>query len=163
MREWFPHLAELKSSGLSIAVEITEGLMMNANDAIINRLLEFHDADVQIAIDDFGTGYSSLSDLKQFEIDYLKIDQSFVRNMDSDADDRDLCEAIIVMAHKLGIQVIAEGVETESQRQLLQDFNCDFAQGFLYSKPVPAAEFEKLISSSLSPPKPRQTGKKKPG
>ncbi len=145
MNQWFSHLQQIGISGQAITVEITEGLLMDANDKITNRLLDFRDAEVQVSIDDFGTGYSSLSYLKQFDIDYLKIDQSFVRNLDHDKNDLALCEAIIVMAHKLGIKVIAEGVETETQNQLLKDFGCDYGQGYLYSKPVPASDFEALF------------------
>jgi len=79
--------------------------------------------------------------LKKFDIDYLKIDQSFTRNIDTDENDHTLCEAIIVMAHKLGMKVIAEGVETEAQRQVLLDAGCDYGQGYLFSKPVNASEF----------------------
>jgi predicted signal transduction protein with EAL and GGDEF domain len=146
MSEWFSHLPQAGISGQAIAVEITEGLLMDARDQITNRLLDFHDAEIQISIDDFGTGYSSLSYLKQFDIDYLKIDQSFVRNMDHDQNDLALCEAIIVMAHKLGIKVIAEGVETDTQDQILKDFACDFAQGYFYSRPVPVRNFEMLLA-----------------
>ncbi len=146
MSEWFSHLQQAGISGQAIAVEITEGLLMDARDQITNRLLDFHDAEIQISIDDFGTGYSSLSYLKQFDIDYLKIDQSFVRNLDHDQNDLALCEAIIVMAHKLGIKVVAEGVETDTQDQILKDFACDFAQGYFYSKPVPVRNFEMLLA-----------------
>jgi len=146
MSEWFLHLQQAGISGQAIAIEITEGLLMDATDQITNRLLEFHDAEIQILIDDFGTGYSSLSYLKQFDIDYLKIDQSFVRNLDHDQNDLALCEAIIVMAHKLGIKVVAEGVETDTQDQILKDFACDYAQGYLYSRPVPVRNFETLLA-----------------
>jgi diguanylate cyclase (GGDEF)-like protein/PAS domain S-box-containing protein len=146
MSEWFSHLQQAGISGQAIAVEITEGLLMDASDQITNRLLDFHDAEIQISIDDFGTGYSSLSYLKQFDIDYLKIDQSFVRNLDHDQNDLALCEAIIVMAHKLGIKVVAEGVETNTQDQILKDFACDYAQGYFYSRPVPVRNFEMLLA-----------------
>ena len=146
MSKWFLHLQQADISGQAIAIEITEDLLMDATDQITNRLLEFHDAEIQISIDDFGTGYSSLSYLKQFDIDYLKIDQSFVRNLDHDQNDLALCEAIIVMAHKLGIKVVAEGVETDTQDQILKDFACDFAQGYLYSRPVPVRNFEILLA-----------------
>ncbi|MGJ0491846.1 EAL domain-containing protein, partial [Methylobacter sp.] len=81
-----------------------------------------------------------------FDIDYLKIDRSFVSNLAPGSDDMALCEAIIVMAHKLGIKVIAEGVETVQQRNLLSTVGCDYGQGYLFSKPLPAVEFEKLLA-----------------
>lgn len=161
MNQWFSHLQQIGISGQAITVEITEGLLMDANDKITNRLLDFRDAEVQVSIDDFGTGYSSLSYLKQFDIDYLKIDQSFVRNLDHDKNDLALCEAIIVMAHKLGIKVIAEGVETETQNQLLKDFGCDYGQGYLYSKPVPASDFEALFCERPVKQKSRSRTKKR--
>ena len=108
-------------------------------------LLQFRDAGIQVALDDFGTGYSSLSYLKKFDIDYLKIDKSFVDHLSTDDSDVALCEAIIVMAHKLGLKVIAEGIETEAQRQILADAGCDYGQGYLFSRPVPPQEFEKLL------------------
>jgi EAL domain-containing protein (putative c-di-GMP-specific phosphodiesterase class I) len=86
-----------------------------------------------------------LSYLKKFDIDYLKIDQSFVRNLSADSSDFVLCEAIVVMAHKLGLKVIAEGVETTLQRDLLASIGCDYAQGYLFAKPLPAMEFEGLL------------------
>lgn len=145
MSQWFSYLDRRGISGQAISMEITEGLIMEARDKITNRLLDFRDARIQVSIDDFGTGYSSLSYLKQFDIDYLKIDQSFVRNLEHDQNDLGLCEAIIVMAQKLGIKVIAEGVETKTQDRLLRDFGCDFGQGYFYSRPVPAAEFASLV------------------
>jgi diguanylate cyclase (GGDEF)-like protein/PAS domain S-box-containing protein len=147
MTEWFSFLRESGIDGQALGVEITETLLLNANDRITNRLLDFRDAGIQIAIDDFGTGYSSLAYLKQFEVDYLKIDHSFVRNLGRGQNDIALCEAIIVMAHKLGIKVIAEGVETEAQHQLLREIDCDLGQGFLYSKALPTAEFESLLAA----------------
>ncbi len=122
--------------GESIVVEITEGLLLNAEADVTDELLRLGDAGIQVAIDDFGTGYSSLSYLKKFDIDYLKIDRSFVSNLETDANDMALSEAIIVMAHKLGLKVIAEGVETEAQRSLLTAAGCDYAQGNLFAKPV---------------------------
>jgi EAL domain-containing protein (putative c-di-GMP-specific phosphodiesterase class I) len=148
MSQWLAHLQQKGISGHAIALEITEGLLVDARDQITNRLLDFHNAGIQIAIDDFGTGYTSLSYLKQFEIDYLKIDQSFVRNLEHDQNDLALCEAIIVMAHALGIKVIAEGVETGTQDQILKGFACDFGQGYLYSRPVPAKDFEALLEEN---------------
>ncbi len=144
--EWFAYLEHLGLPGQSIVVEITEGLLMGANAGVNGKLLGFRDAGIEVSLDDFGTGYSSLSYLNKFDIDYLKIDQSFVRDMGPDSSNLALCEAIIVMAHKLGMKVIAEGVETIAQRDLLAAAGCDYGQGFLFSRPVPPAEFEKLMN-----------------
>jgi len=144
-QEWYDLLRQLGLPGQSIVVEITEGLLLDAGTLVTDRLLEFRDAGIQVSLDDFGTGYSALAYLKKFDIDYLKIDQSFTHNLAPGSDDMALCEAIIVMAHKLGIQVIAEGVETEKQKNLLTAAGCDYAQGYLFSRPVPAEEFEKLL------------------
>jgi len=147
MSRWFDHIHDQGLDGDAIGVEFAERLLMDAGDRITNRLLDFREAGMRIAIDDFGTGYSSLPGLKQFDIDYLKIDQSYVRNLDQDEADRDLCEAIIVMAHKLGIEVVAEGVENKSQDRILRELGCDYAQGYLYSRPVSAIDMTALIAS----------------
>ncbi|HEU0234691.1 MAG TPA: EAL domain-containing protein [Gallionella sp.] len=149
-KTWFGYLQELGLPGQSMVIEITEGLLLGVDSGITGKLLEFRDAGIQVAVDDFGTGYSSLSYLKKFDIDYLKIDQSFVRDLVTDPDDMALSEAIIVMAHKLGLKVIAEGVETEAQRKLLTEACCDYAQGYLFSKPVPAEKFEELLNGQQS-------------
>jgi EAL domain-containing protein (putative c-di-GMP-specific phosphodiesterase class I) len=143
--EWVECLSGLGLSGKNIVIEITEGLLLNAESGVTDNLLKFRDAGIQVAIDDFGTGYSSLSYIKKFDIDYLKIDRSFVNNLETDPDNMALSEAIIVMAHKLGLKVIAEGVETEAQRDFLAAAGCDYAQGYLFSKPVPPEEFERLL------------------
>lgn len=132
----------------NIIIEITEGLLLNADPDVLEKLYRLRDEGLEVAIDDFGTGYSSLSYLKKFDIDYLKIDQSFTKNLETDPNDLALSEAIIVMAHKLGLRVIAEGVETEGQKLLLAKAGCDFAQGYLYSKPVPPEEFELLLKDN---------------
>ncbi|PXX41993.1 sensor domain-containing protein [Undibacterium pigrum] len=142
---WIHELALQNLPGQAISVEITEGLLLDASQKITSKLLQFRDAGIQVALDDFGTGYSSLSYLKKFDIDYLKIDQSFVRNLATDASDIVLPEAIIMMAHKLDLKVIAEGVETQQQHDLLKQAGCDFAQGYLFSKPLPPEEFEMLL------------------
>ncbi len=143
---WIAYLQELGLSGENIVIEITEGLLMETSEHIIKQLLQYRDAGIQVSMDDFGTGYSSLSYLNKFDIDYLKIDQSFTRNLAPNSNDLALSEAIIVMAQKLGLKVIAEGIETEEQRQLLLDAGCDFGQGYLFSRPVPADEFIKLLN-----------------
>lgn len=147
------HLKMLNLPGHSVVIEITESILMEADEEeeISSQLLAFRDYGLAVALDDFGTGYSSLSYLKRFDIDYIKIDQSFVRNLGPDSSDFALCEAMIVMAHKLGIKVIAEGIETEEQRDLLKQIGCDYGQGYLWSKPVPAEEFEKLLSKARVP------------
>jgi diguanylate cyclase (GGDEF)-like protein/PAS domain S-box-containing protein len=143
--QWPEYLIREGAPGQSVAIEITEGLLLHAESKINERLQTFRDAGLQISIDDFGTGYSSLAYLKRFDIDYLKIDQSFVQNLAFDSDDQALCEAMVVLAHKLGAKVIAEGVETTEQRDFLIAAGCDFAQGFLYSEPVPPGQFEMLV------------------
>jgi diguanylate cyclase (GGDEF)-like protein/PAS domain S-box-containing protein len=131
-----------------IVVEITEGLLMDDRSEVRDKLLAFRDAGIQVSLDDFGTGYSAMSYLQRFDIDYLKIDQSFVRNMASNHGDQAIAEAIIVMAHKLGMKVIAEGVETEKQRDMLIAAGCDFGQGYLFAKPMSAEAFDHYLESA---------------
>ncbi len=150
VEEWLIFLQKLGLSGKNLVIEITEGLLLNAEPEVIDKLLQFRDAGIEVAIDDFGTGYSSLSYIKKFEIDYLKIDRSFTSNLETDKNDIALSEAIIVMAHKLGLKVIAEGVEYVGQQNRLRDSGCDYAQGYLYSKPIPPEEFEKLLQHNLA-------------
>ncbi|MES1998915.1 MAG: EAL domain-containing protein [Pseudomonadota bacterium] len=142
---WLRHLQDVGLSGANVIIEITESLLLNAQPDVTEQLLWFRDAGIQIAIDDFGTGYCTLSYLKQFPIDYLKIDRSFVRDIETDANDMALSRAIIVMAHELGLKVIAEGVETAGQRSLLAAAGCDYAQGYLYAKPLAPDAFEALL------------------
>ncbi len=142
---WLEHLEKLGMQGDHIVVEITERLLMDADAEVSKKLIAFRDAGVQIALDDFGTGYSSMSYLKRFDIDYIKIDQSFVRNLGRNDDDLVLCEAMIGMAHRLGLAVVAEGVETHLQRDMLLKAGCDYAQGYLFSPPLQASEFEALL------------------
>jgi diguanylate cyclase (GGDEF)-like protein/PAS domain S-box-containing protein len=144
---WKEHLAKTGLSGKNLVIEITEGVLLDSSPSVISELLAFRDAGIQVAIDDFGTGYSALSYLKKLDIDYLKIDRSFIRNLETDTSDMALAEAIVVMAHKLGLKVIAEGVETQQQLRLLAQMDCDYAQGFLYSRAVSAQDFEKLMAS----------------
>ncbi|WP_020485156.1 sensor domain-containing protein [Methylomonas sp. MK1] len=145
MADWFEHLTRLGLPGGCIAVEITEGLLLDNSSIVADKLTAFKDAGVQTSLDDFGTGYSSLSYLKKYHIDFLKIDQAFVSNLVAHSTDMALCEAIIAMAHILGMKVIAEGVETAEQRDLLIKAGCDYGQGYLFSKAVTAEEFEKLF------------------
>jgi diguanylate cyclase (GGDEF)-like protein len=149
-QEWIPRLQQLGLPGQCISIEITEGLLLDATATVRSKLLDLRDAGIQVALDDFGTGYSSLSYLKKFDIDYIKIDRSFVRNLSATSNDMALCEAIIVMAHKLGLKVIAEGIETATQRHLLAAAGCDYGQGYYFSPPLPSHEFEVLLRDSAA-------------
>lgn len=142
---WARQLKALGLPGRSIVVEITEGLLLDTSTGVADHLLELGDAGIQVSLDDFGTGYSSMSYLQKFDIDFLKIDQSFVRHLVAGSTDLALCKAIIVMAHELGLKVIAEGVETKQQRDLLESAGCDFGQGYLFARPMPASDFETFM------------------
>ena len=124
-----------------LELELTEGVLINDYEKASNLLNSLRQMGVSIAIDDFGTGYSSLSYLKHLPIDYLKIDRSFIRDIDLNEDDRAIVLAIIAMAKQLRLSVIAEGVETEEQRAFLRHHECQSIQGYFYSKPLPAEEF----------------------
>jgi EAL domain-containing protein (putative c-di-GMP-specific phosphodiesterase class I) len=143
--DWLQHLRRLGLPGSSICIEITEGMLLHASSSVTDKLLEYRDAGIQVAIDDFGTGYSSMAYLKKFDIDYLKIDQSFVAEIATDEGSLTIAESIIVMAHKLGLKVIAEGIETEAQLALLKEAGCDYGQGFLFSPALPPQGFEALL------------------
>ncbi len=144
---WVQILGEFDLAPKCIAVEITEGLLLDTRIEVTDKLGEFHDNGIEISLDDFGTGYSALAYLKKFPIDYLKIDKSFVRDMATDSSDQAIIEAIIAMAHKLGLKVIAEGVETPEQRARLLAAGCDYAQGYLFARPIPGDEFLAQMAS----------------
>jgi diguanylate cyclase (GGDEF)-like protein/PAS domain S-box-containing protein len=128
-----------------ISLELTESMVMEDPERVISILKEIQGLGVTIAIDDFGTGYSSLSYLRQFPIDVIKIDRSFVKDISGDAKDGVIANAIIKLAHSLGYKVLAEGVETAVQSDYLQGQGCDLVQGFFYGRPVPAIEFEQVL------------------
>lgn len=132
-----------------IVIEITEGLLMDERAEVKETLLAYRDAGIQVSLDDFGTGYSAMSYLQRFDIDYIKIDQSFVRNMVNSHGDQAIVEAIIVMAHKLGMKVIAEGVETAQQRDILAAAGCDYGQGYLFARPMAATQFDEFLARPL--------------
>jgi diguanylate cyclase (GGDEF)-like protein/PAS domain S-box-containing protein len=144
--DWLSYLAANELPGENIVIEITEGLLMNNNISTMEQLSKLRSAGIGLSMDDFGTGYSSLSYLKKFSLDYLKIDQSFTRNITSGSEDMILSEAIITMAQKLGLKVIAEGIETEEQKDLLINAGCDYGQGYYFSRPIPADEFLQLLA-----------------
>lgn len=133
-----------------LEVEITEGAIMDDVDAAIVTMQSLHDLGIALSIDDFGTGYSSLSYLKRFPIDTLKIDRAFVRDITTNSDDASIVIAIIGMAHNMGLKVIAEGVETNSQLTFLQALKCDEIQGYLYSRPVSADKFTEMFLAERS-------------
>ncbi|WP_018995268.1 bifunctional diguanylate cyclase/phosphodiesterase [Thioalkalivibrio sp. ALJ2] len=150
----------LRDTGLEprrLTLEITESTLMHQAEATRGTLEQLKSLGVLLAIDDFGTGYSSLAYLKEFAIDILKIDQTFVRDLPEDRNDVELTMAIISMAHNLGLDVLAEGVETEAQRSFLASQGCDAWQGYLTTPPVPPKRVIELVQSS-HPSSARQTG-----
>ena len=141
--------AALGDSGFDRAwleLEITENLLMQNVESTLSNLEALHQMGIHLSIDDFGTGYSSLSYLKRFAIDRLKIDRSFVKDIPNDADDAAITTAIIAMAHELGLQVVAEGVETAEQLAFLRANGCDIMQGYFFSRPVSADAFTQLLA-----------------
>lgn len=145
-RRWTDRLAQLGLAGDSIALEITETVLMDASDTTRLQLDQLHKAGIKLALDDFGTGYSALSYLHQYDLDWLKIDQAFVRHLESSHKDLALCKATIAMAHALGLQVVAEGIETPAQCRILTELGCDGGQGFLFARPMPATAFEQWFT-----------------
>jgi EAL domain-containing protein (putative c-di-GMP-specific phosphodiesterase class I) len=131
-----------------VKVEITENTLMQDIDVIIPKLRAMQRMGVRIAIDDFGTGYSSLSYLQQFPINTLKVDRSFVGNIRADESDASIINAIVAMARGLDLDLIAEGVENRTQLSYLRAQGCSEAQGYLFSRPVPATELSNLLEGS---------------
>jgi len=132
-------------NGHDLELEVTESVAMDNPEASIGRLKDLRNLGIHLSIDDFGTGYSSLSYLKLLPIHTLKLDRSFVRDIETDANDVAICTATISMAHNLGLSVVAEGVENAAQQNLLLSHRCDFLQGFLFSKPVQGADASSFI------------------
>ena len=131
-----------------LELELTESILIDDLGHTLDALSKLRDMGVRVAIDDFGTGYSSLNYLKQFPVDTLKIDQSFIHNLPNNADDAQITRTIISMAHNLGLGVIAEGVETKEQLEFLQQTQCEEVQGFFFSKPVPSKSLLDMINTS---------------
>jgi EAL domain-containing protein (putative c-di-GMP-specific phosphodiesterase class I) len=145
--------AILMDTGLEpryLELELTETTLIDDSRSAAHVLKELKDIGVLLALDDFGTGYSSLSYLKRFPIDALKIDQSFVRDLATDADDAGIVTAVIGMGKSLHMRVVAEGIETRKQLEILQEHGCAQGQGYYFSRPVPAEEFGQLLESSVT-------------
>jgi diguanylate cyclase (GGDEF)-like protein len=143
---WHDQVAQAGLPGESIVLEITEGALLDSGDDVAEQLRALRAAGIGLSLDDFGTGYSSLSYLRAHEMDFVKIDRSFVREMTPGSKNFLLCRSIVSMAHALGMKVVAEGVETETERALLVEAGCDFAQGYLFGRPVPPNELEQLLA-----------------
>ncbi len=145
-------ISRLDSQGLPrsvLEVEITEDVLLAKDPDQIGRVLrQFRSNGIKVALDDFGTGYASLTHLRQFRVDALKIDRSFVSRLGRVAEDTLIVQAIVGLAHSLGIDVVAEGIETEAQLDFLKALRCEFGQGYLFAKPQPASQFEAGIDAS---------------
>ena len=133
-----------------IELELTESVVMEDPQNSISKLNTLRAHGVQLSIDDFGTGYSSFNYLKNLPINILKIDRSFIKDIEQSSRDLALVESIVGIAHVLDLKVVAEGVETEASHELLRDIDCDTAQGYLYSTPVSAKDFQEQFVPSSS-------------
>ncbi len=135
---WVDYLHRIGLAPPRLVVEVTETVILDESPRIAERLRRLRAQGLQIAVDDFGTGHSNLASLSRVEVDFLKIDQSLVRKLPGDARKLAICEAIVAMSHRLGIGVIAEGIETEEEQARVRDIDCEFAQGYLYARPLDA-------------------------
>ena len=144
----FKILDETKLPPRNLELEVTETMLLDKAGTAINTLKRLHSRGIKISIDDFGTGYSSLNYLKHLPIDTLKIDRGFIMDILSDDFDKNIVNTIITMAHGMNLKVIAEGVETQPQLDLLSEMSCDEIQGYLLSKPEPAEEITPLLKKS---------------
>ena len=142
-------LIETQLERSALKLELTESVVMDDVEASIDVLLQLKSLQLQLGIDDFGTGYSSLSYLHRFPIDTLKVDRSFVMEMESPSGTAELVKTIVALGHNLGMNVVAEGIETESQAQLLQALQCEYGQGYLFAKPLPAQAAEALLNHPI--------------
>ena len=132
-----------------VELEITESTLMDETESQLELLDGVRELGIRLAIDDFGTGYSSMAYLRRLPVDSIKIDRSFIQDIGEDPDGEAIVAAIIQLAHNLRLEVVAEGIETETQLQFLQSHDCDYGQGFLFSHPVPADHIQGLIKKSL--------------
>ncbi|MBC6477525.1 MAG: EAL domain-containing protein [Hormoscilla sp. GM7CHS1pb] len=155
MQLWHPLLLQflddllltLSLSGSCLKLEITESILMQNSSAAIALLEQFKQRQIQLSMDDFGTGYSSFSYLQRLPIDTLKLDRSFVDNIEGHGKDFDIAKAIITLAHSLGLDVIAEGIETPQQREILRSLDCEYGQGYLFSRPLDGQEVIEFMAT----------------
>jgi diguanylate cyclase (GGDEF)-like protein/PAS domain S-box-containing protein len=142
-------LQKVELSALHLECEITEGTLMQNPDQALQMMQRLREKGIHLALDDFGTGYSSLAYLKKFPLNTLKIDKAFIDDIATSSVDRHMTAAIINIAHNLGLKVVAEGVEQERQLEILRRYECEMLQGYLYSKPLSSAKFERLLTENL--------------
>ena len=142
-------LAETGLDPTTLELEITESVVMDQSEVGIRTLHRLRDMGVRLVLDDFGTGYSSLAYLKHLPLDTIKIDRTFVAGLDGEAD-RSIVEAVIALAHGLRISVVAEGIETEAQFEILRAMGCDTGQGYLFARPLPEPDAARLLSPGRS-------------
>jgi EAL domain-containing protein (putative c-di-GMP-specific phosphodiesterase class I) len=148
----FVVLRETRVDPTSLVLEVTESVLVRQAEAAATILNSLRQSGIQVAIDDFGTGYSSLGYLRKLPLDALKIDQSFVRQIDAAGEDTAIVTAVIGMAQALKLRVIAEGVETLKELEFLRAHNCDEAQGYYFTRPVPAEQFARLLRTGIPKP-----------
>jgi EAL domain-containing protein (putative c-di-GMP-specific phosphodiesterase class I) len=142
-------LAENEVPPALLGFEITESMVMDNIDDAVAKLNELKATGIKLSLDDFGTGHSSLARLRELPVDYLKIGQSFVRQLGSEQADEAICRSIIDLGHNLDMQIVAEGVETLLQREWLRAHHCDEIQGYFYARPMPADAFARLLAADL--------------
>ena len=134
----------------NLKLEITESMVIDDVENTIILLNRLKDLGIKMSMDDFGTGFSSFSYLHRFPMDTLKVDRSFVSNMSQGVSNQEIVSTIIMLAHKLGMDVVAEGIETDLEKQILQNLNCEYGQGYLFSKPLCKADATKLLADKIS-------------
>ena len=144
-KRWTSRLTEIELDTNSILLEITETMILDNSEQTNKQINHLTGAGFQLALDDFGTGYSSLSHLKMLDLSYLKIDRTFIKNLPHSTDDQTLCQAIIAIAKQMQLEVVAEGIESDEQRELLTSLGTEYLQGYLFAKPISADEFEALL------------------
>jgi len=144
---WLQYLNKLGLDANAVALEIAEDHLAGSKGAVCDKLLSFHSQNADIHLDDFGAGYSSLSNLKRLEVDVIKLDQQLIKQLHEDKNSQILCETLITMSHKLGMKVIAKGVESKQQLAILREYNCDFVQGYWLSPALSAHEFKLWLST----------------